>query len=111
VKVSFNDEQEFLNELKRDYATQHIRDEAVRLTVKTSTSNQVPITSVFVLAAYFNFNDVVELEKYCGQSMHGIPSEKDGLAKAREVVARLQSEMENVGLVVRPGRFILDNDK
>lgn len=107
MKVLFNNVTEFVSELQYDQAAQRVRDEVVRLCCLVNRSATLPICRYSVVAAYYNFNDVVELLVDCGDCMIGIDQAKDGKANAKEVMDQLRKILdEDMQLVVKPGRFM-----
>ena len=103
MKVKFNSPEEFCHEMEKDKAK--IDREIVRTTSKYVVSKMSPhIHHVFALATYSVNGQIVEMEKYCGDTW-GVnkDSDREVLDKSTETLAAIEETAGHCGCEVRSG--------
>jgi hypothetical protein len=108
MKVTFNDVEEFLEELAKDAPPSRI----LRLTRNHRFAGSVPYASVSVVAGYVNARgELVELSIYVGDNW---PGDSEYGRKTREygdlIIQRIEAAARAAGIEVRTGRFAPDKE-
>ena len=103
MKVRFNQPQEFCEELEKDHF--QIERGIIRTTIRYEVSKMSPnIHHVFAVATYSVDNQVVEMEKYCGDIWR-INQEQDDevMARAKECLDTVENTAKSCGCEIRSG--------
>lgn len=100
--VKFNSVEEFLEELEKERG--NIRLNIVRLTnVWSPIPNLAPIRALSVVATAKVKEDIIRLNRYCGQIWDIEHTDKDTYDRAEAVHKRIEEAAEKLGLEVRAG--------
>lgn len=106
MKILFNNDIEFLDEVRKD--KEAIERKVVRRTTLRKPSKETPdIFGLSVVATYRRGDEVVKLQKFCGNhsgrlDTRGNKKTKDKIKQTYEMLDR---EIEALGLQVRAGSY------
>lgn len=100
--VKFNSVEEFLEEVEKDRSNTHLK--IVRLTnVWAAIPNLAPIRALSVVATAKVKEDIVRLDRYCGQ-IWNIGSQDEGTYKRAEAVRKqIEEAAKKLGIEIRAG--------
>lgn len=104
--VVFQNEDDFLEELRFDVADELILQEMVRVQIDREPVNP-SVDRFFVRAAYMtNDADLKQVRIDCGVSpARAASGERDGAEAAKELEAHLKEELARLGIQVRRGAW------
>jgi len=111
ARVLFTETEEFLEELERDARAGAVQDNIVRVTRRFKAAENSPtLTLLSVVATYVSRAQVVTLERHMGtlwgKGFEG--QDKPVLEKAGQLVNRIISAAERLGLETRAGIILPD---
>jgi len=111
TRVLFTETDEFLEELERDVRAGAVRDNIVRVTRRFKEDDNYPaLTHLYVVATYVARAQVVTLKRHMGtlwgENFEG--QDAPVLEKASQLVNRITSAAERLGLEVRAGMILPD---
>jgi len=103
--VKYNEVDEYLEELKKDSDTNMVYGQIVRVSnLFTATKLSPNIHHVVVVSTYQSDNNIVRLEKYCGDVYRGdIPENDTVLQRAEEIQKKIKTACKELKLEVRGG--------
>ena len=105
MKVTFNDLDEFLAELKADAGK--ISPKILRVTTRYSRVGSLPLTRIRVVATALAYDYIVTLDWLVGDSLADVSGgvEKKFADQVGKAYAALEDAAKALGLEVRPGVF------
>jgi hypothetical protein len=109
ARVLFTEEDEFLGELERDARAGAVQDGIIRVTRRCKRVESCPtLTHLSVVATYVARAQVITLERPMGTLWGFEDQDTPILEKADQLVNRITSAAERLGLEVRAGMILPD---
>jgi hypothetical protein len=107
ITVKFNEPDEFIQELQKDYPDRYGGRPIIRLTGLIKNARLLPIRHLYLAASIINPRDqIVKLEKYCGDLWgSNTKSDQDSRARYDELYGMVKKAAEDLNLEVRGGVF------
>lgn len=108
MKVMFNRIEEWLVELDKDRELNAVKNRRARVTMQFRPTGFDSLVSVFLIAGYVSFDDLVCLDHFVGEELADGRGDGRTCEQARKIILRLREQLQERGLDVRAGIFSPD---